>query len=536
MAYVNNVLHYIDLNVKRSSENKIIEVVKLLFPENEIIDAKKYLLEHCHAVLSRLNKSLADEVKKERQKSVNRQREDVIITDIIKILECFVANEQKLDIKAKDLDSIPNINPECVDLISAVTRLDRVEENLSKFTIENKKVDCGCDCEEVKKENKLLKNKVVKIETDLAKVIAILGEYKIGNVCSMSSEIPTNSDEVVTVERSHTSTLTPDAKNDIAKIADETIKIDAIAELAGSFSNISLQNNETFSKEQADTEVSVDVPPVSNLSTVETVSPTVVDPTPVPDTHVSVSSGGPNVSTTPGKNTPEGNNNVKQNMNLNANSNTKAWQTVQNKSRGALKNERNHASTKVAISTAMEAKRDGKSDEETIEIAMNAATAICKSYADMLSKKANDKDKRKVNTQQTKPKISHYGQYKKGKSNSTLISIAAERPKYLDSKCLVVSRVKRGITKDQFMNYVNTIAGKNITFLNSPRNLAKDYSKWRTVAIEISDEDYQILSNPEIWDSNLMIKDFKGRRYWHNKASTMTANERKSTVYQSWQK
>ena len=77
---------------------------------------------------------------------------------------------------------------------------------------------------------------------------------------------------------------------------------------------------------------------------------------------------------------------------------------------------------------------------------------------------------------------------------------------------------------------------KNITFLNSPRNLAKDYSKWRTIAIEISDEDYQILSNPEIWDSNLMIKDFKGRRYWHNKASTMTANERKSTVYQSWQK
>ena len=71
--------------------------------------------------------------------------------------------------------------------------------------------------------------------------------------------------------------------------------------------------------------------------------------------------------------------------------------------------------------------------------------------------------------------------------------------------------MKRGITKDQFMNYVNTIAGKNITFLNSPRNLAKDYSKKRTIAIESSEKDYQIFSNPEIWDSNLMIKDFNSR-------------------------
>ena len=69
----------------------------------------------------------------------------------------------------------------------------------------------------------------------------------------------------------------------------------------------------------------------------------------------------------------------------------------------------------------------------------------------------------------------------------------------------------------------------------SPRYLAKDFSNWRTVAMELSIEDYEILSNPDIWDSNLRIKDFVGRRYWHNKASTLSANERKSTVYQSWQ-
>ena len=39
MAYINNVLYYIDLNLKRSSEDKLIEVCKLLFQEKEIIEA-----------------------------------------------------------------------------------------------------------------------------------------------------------------------------------------------------------------------------------------------------------------------------------------------------------------------------------------------------------------------------------------------------------------------------------------------------------------------------------------------------------------
>ena len=41
MAYINNVLYYIDLNLKRSSEDKLIEVCKLLFQEKEIIEAKQ---------------------------------------------------------------------------------------------------------------------------------------------------------------------------------------------------------------------------------------------------------------------------------------------------------------------------------------------------------------------------------------------------------------------------------------------------------------------------------------------------------------
>ena len=192
---------------------------------------------------------------------------------------------------------------------------------------------------------------------------------------------------------------------------------------------------------------------------------------------------------------------------------------------------------------SIKAIRNGATDEEAKAIGMEAASAVCKSYAQILNKSHNNNKSKTTNknntstqskNKQTRP--SHIGQYKKGKGDSSLNSIAAKRPKYLEGKCLVVSRVKSDSTKTEFMNYINSIAGKNVKFLSTPRNLAKDYSNWRTIAIEISDEDYQILSNPEIWDSQLRIKDFIGRRYWHNKASTMTANQRKTAVYQSWQK
>ena len=83
MAYINNVLYYIDLNLKRSSEDKLIEVGKLLFPEKEIIEAKQYLLDNCQSVLLRLNKTLADEVKKGRKNTENLPKVDVTIKNII---------------------------------------------------------------------------------------------------------------------------------------------------------------------------------------------------------------------------------------------------------------------------------------------------------------------------------------------------------------------------------------------------------------------------------------------------------------------
>ena len=141
----------------------------------------------------------------------------------------------------------------------------------------------------------------------------------------------------------------------------------------------------------------------------------------------------------------------------------------------------------------------------------------------------------KYKQNKSKNKSPHFLQYKRGKGEYTDINIAAERPKWLDHKCLVVSRVKKETTMSQFQEYINEIAKKNVKFLHTPRNLAKDYSEWRTIAIELSDEDYEILSNPNVWHPRFRIKDFVGRRFWRNKASIISPTERKSAVFQSWQ-
>ena len=64
--------------------------------------------------------------------------------------------------------------------------------------------------------------------------------------------------------------------------------------------------------------------------------------------------------------------------------------------------------------------------------------------------------------------------------------------------------------------------------------MAKEYSKWRTIAIELGDNDYELLSKPEFWDSNILLRDFKGRRWWRNPASNLTVDERRNSFRQQW--
>ena len=139
-----------------------------------------------------------------------------------------------------------------------------------------------------------------------------------------------------------------------------------------------------------------------------------------------------------------------------------------------------------------------------------------------------------VKKHQHNNKRAHIVPYKKGTAVSSNNGIGAKRPAYLDNKCLVISHVNIETGIPQLQNYVNERAGRNVKFLHEPINMAKEYSKWRTIAIELSDNDYELLSKPEFWDSNILLRDFKGRRWWRNPASNLTVDERRNSFRQHW--
>ena len=52
MAYINDVLCYIDITIMRATEEKIIYLGKGIFPESAINEAKQCLLNECEKYLS----------------------------------------------------------------------------------------------------------------------------------------------------------------------------------------------------------------------------------------------------------------------------------------------------------------------------------------------------------------------------------------------------------------------------------------------------------------------------------------------------
>lgn len=129
-----------------------------------------------------------------------------------------------------------------------------------------------------------------------------------------------------------------------------------------------------------------------------------------------------------------------------------------------------------------------------------------------------------------------FNQYKKGTAVASDNSIAAKRPAYLDNKCLVISKVDLGINLEQLQAYVNERAGRQVKFLYEPQNLAKEYSKWRTIAIELNNTDYDLLSSPDFWDNGIRFSDFRGRRHWRNRASNLSPDDRRNSFRQQWEK
>ena len=110
-------------------------------------------------------------------------------------------------------------------------------------------------------------------------------------------------------------------------------------------------------------------------------------------------------------------------------------------------------------------------------------------------------------------KLSKRNPYKSGTNDAPVRSVAPVKPEYLSNKCLVISGIDLGITEAQWKESVNEKVDKQIDF-KAITTLSKEGSSWITVAVELSDEDYELLANPDIWGRRIRLRPFTGWRFW----------------------
>ena len=119
-----------------------------------------------------------------------------------------------------------------------------------------------------------------------------------------------------------------------------------------------------------------------------------------------------------------------------------------------------------------------------------------------------------------------------GTSLSPGLSLAYCKPDYLKNKVLVVSRMDKNINGKRFQDFIDDKAKKHIELLYV-QQLNKTISTYSTIAIELNDENYELLSNSNFWEGGIAIKPYIGRRWWRSapRPSTQTI---KSSVRQQW--
>ena len=85
----NYVVYYLHINNSNSSLKEITNACMIEYGESQILEAKSYLLEECSSMIKDINKDLASDVSTVRYNTCNRGKQEVVIDDIIKIINCF---------------------------------------------------------------------------------------------------------------------------------------------------------------------------------------------------------------------------------------------------------------------------------------------------------------------------------------------------------------------------------------------------------------------------------------------------------------
>ena len=113
-------------------------------------------------------------------------------------------------------------------------------------------------------------------------------------------------------------------------------------------------------------------------------------------------------------------------------------------------------------------------------------------------------------------------------------NIAPVKPAHMSNECLVVAGFNKDLTQEQFKQLVNVKAERSIDFIFI-QSLSKEYSKWRTIAIELSSEDYTLLYDTSFWDPQFRIRPYIGHKFWRgNRPTRLKTHEIRTALRDQW--
>ena len=519
LSLENSVLYYIHKHISGSQSNGFHLGCKVIFSNLQIEQAKSLLLQSCKQMLTDINPEITKNVSTSRKSTQHKSKVDFEINDIITMLSTLIASGKTLDISIKDdeFSSDLDIAPASIYPFSVSKRVTSLEEQVGTLNIENKKLTDG-NADLNKKYDTLLAkyDEIKELISNLAN-----GEIIVGSPPSTPLPNPASASSGEAEGRGQAQPSSPDVTT-LIPITTTTCKCNA---------------------NKAKLKRSKSVDDISRLSNDISFTPTAAT----------------DLSETTSK--------------------TKRERKKVNKPiSGKQRHEMNVASAKASREATADAMEKGIEKSIALEMGDVAAAATAKTYASIISKTnvnpgnatsrpgatprqgsgigqqpgARAQPTPPPNDQPREPSTSGHNtastnigitnpkpsSYKRGTAVSQTRSIAAKitRPSHLDNKCLVVSRIGRNTSKEDIKSYVNEIADKEIDIKYLQDITRKDFTKWRTIVLEISPEDYTILSDESIWDPSMGIKEFSGYKYWHNdrRRPTATSPPPNSTVGQSW--
>ena len=122
----------------------------------------------------------------------------------------------------------------------------------------------------------------------------------------------------------------------------------------------------------------------------------------------------------------------------------------------------------------------------------------------------------------------------RGTASDSIKSLANKKPLHYENKILVIHGIDPDMKMEVFKSKINENAGRRIHFLHNPVILSKKVQRSRTVALELNNEDFELLFNPHLWHHSNRISEFTGHKFWRSVQKRLTTSDLRNSVRDQW--